>query len=154
MGATKKDRKNKMGAQTILQTLATLCSFLCASFASARIGLLWDDEASYTFVDFCPWIAWICALSAFSGNGDAKVGSAGCVALFLGIWLGLHASFAVQGNLGDAISVYSKCKNNCTLYYSAVMHLCAVVFGSVGCFIAVAALATTFSVAKTAVSAI
>ena len=63
-----------MGAQTILQTLATLCAFLCASFASgkndeprtfvltvllARIGLLWDDEASYTFVDFCPWIAWM-----------------------------------------------------------------------------------------------
>ena len=93
---------------------------------------------------------------AFSGHGDAKAGSAGGVALFLGVWLGLNGAVAVQGNLGDALSVLAKCNNaslgNChTSYVAMIMQLCAIVTGSIGCFIAVAALAATFSVAKTVV---
>merc|ERR1712106_591779 len=132
----------KMVVQKTLQSLATFFSLCCASFASSQVALLWGDNSYYTFVDFCPWLAWICALLAFSGHGDAKAGSAGGV--------------AVQGNLGDALSVLAKCNNaplgNChTSYVAMIMQLCAIVTGSIGCFIAVAALAATFSVAKTVV---
>ena len=92
-----------------------------------------------------------CALLAFSGNGDAKVGSAGGVALFLGVWLGLYGSLAVQGEIFEAIEYAGKdCKfyDECIVYNSLIMQLCGVIFGSIGCFPAVAALATTFRVVE------
>lgn len=103
-----------------------------------------------------------CALLAFSGHGDAKVGSAVGVALFLGVWLGMHGSIAVQGNIVDVIESLDKAcdfdwdgvNELCKLQTGLIMKLCAVIFGSIGCFIAVAALATTLSVAKTVVEAI
>ena len=39
----------------------------------------------------------------------------------------------------------------CKPYHAMVMLLCAVIFGSIGCVIAIAALAATFSVAKSMV---
>ena len=46
---------------------------------------------------------------------------------------------------GDAVSLC------CKPYNAMVMLLCGVIFGSIGCVIAIAALAATFSVAKSIV---
>ena len=46
---------------------------------------------------------------------------------------------------GDGVSLC------CKPYNAMVMLLCAVIFGSIGCVIAIAALATTFSVVKSVV---
>merc|ERR1711976_336534 len=132
-----------------LQSAATFFALGCAAFHSAYIGLMWDDDNStYTFVDFCPWMAWICACLAFTGNGDAKAGSAGGIVLFLGVYLGAYGGSAVQFSLGEKIDLLSNCVNNCDTYYAYIMWLCGVIFGSVGCFLGVAALAGTFTVAK------
>ena len=96
-----------------------------------------------------------CALLAFTGNGDAKAGSAGGIVLFLGVYLGKYGSTAVQYGLGETIENLGDVCNiteNCDAYYAAIMWLCAVVFGSIGCFLGVAALAGTFTVAKAIVS--
>ena len=63
----------------------------------------------------------------------------------------MHGSLAVQRELGEAISESADCHNWCTGHIALIMELCAVVFGSVGCFVAIAALAATFSVAKSVV---
>ena len=55
------------------------------------------------------------ALVAFSGNRDAKAGSAGIVALFLGVYLGFYGSFIVRQenfmkNLDELGDVCKQCK--------------------------------------------
>ena len=55
------------------------------------------------------------ALIAFSGNRDAKAGSAGIVALLLGAYLGFYGSFIVRreyfmDNLSDLSDVCKACK--------------------------------------------
>ena len=96
-----------------------------------------------------------CALLAFTGNGDAKAGSAGGIVLFLGVYLGSYGASAVQSSLGDKIEAQDEiCSKTevCEFYYAYIMWLSAVVFGSIGCFLGVAALAGTFTVAKAIVS--
>ena len=55
------------------------------------------------------------ALIAFSGNRDAKAGSAGIVALFLGAYLGFYGSFIVRNqyfmqSLNELGDVCKACK--------------------------------------------
>ena len=72
--------------------------------------------------------------------------------MFLGVYLGKFGSRAVQNGLGDLIAESGDCDDQCEVYYALIMWLCAVVFGSVGCFLGVAALAGTFTVTQAIVS--
>ena len=97
----------------------------------------------------------------FSGRRDARAGSAGVVALLLGVYLGWYGSFIVRDdNFMESLNELGKdcrecrdqfediCNVLCKPYHAFVMLLCAVIFGSIGCFTAIVALATTFTVAS------